>query len=288
MGLRPDSHLLERVVHDSNNLGDPPQRRMNMSIVDNGERKLTVLNATAEETSRCVGSSEVRRWARELQRREIALPVQKRILDALKDAARRWFIEELDRPDGLLQRLPLTEDQELAIMELSLVMPPELFTGRDGPRKDIDRAMVAEAAVTRRTLLLTEDESTIRHVPANEWLVENGWSASKVLVQANSLAHQRLEEDAGGHALYEWMLGAYLPNVPSNNDVQIIERNAYQLELAGMRYASMRVMQELHADRDPAATFARVRNELPARARLAESRRLEATRAVVRDAGLSR
>ena len=38
-------------MHDSNNLGDPPQRRINMSMVDNGERKLTVLNATAEETS---------------------------------------------------------------------------------------------------------------------------------------------------------------------------------------------------------------------------------------------
>ena len=140
-------------------------------------------------------------------------------------------------------------------MELSLTMPSELFTGRDGPRKDIDRAMVAEAAVTARTLLLTEDEGTIRHVPANEWLVANGWTSTTVLVQANSLAHQRLEEEAGGQALYEWMLGAYLPTVPSADDVQVIEHNARQLELAGMRYASMRVLQELHADRDPAAHF---------------------------------
>ena len=45
------TQIAREVVHDSNNLGDPPQRRINMSMVDNGERKLTVLNATAEETS---------------------------------------------------------------------------------------------------------------------------------------------------------------------------------------------------------------------------------------------
>ena len=285
--MRPDSPLLDRVVHDSNNLGDPPQRRINMSMVDNGERKLTVLNATAEETGRCVGSSEVRRWRKALERHQVALPTQMRILDAVKDAARHWFMDELDRPDGFLQRLPLSEDQQLAVTELSFAMPSELFTGRDGPRKDIDRAMVAEAAVTERTLLLTEDESTIRHVRANEWLVANGWSSTKVLVQANSLAHQRLEEDVGGHALYEWMLGAYLPTVPSDDDVRVIEHNAGQLELAGMRHASMRVLQELHADPDPAATFARVRSELPHRARLTEARRLEVTRTVARDAGYS-
>ena len=69
-----DSPLLDRVVHDSNNLGDPPQRRINMSMVDNGRRKLTVLNATAEETSRCVGSSEVRRWQKELKRHQSHCP----------------------------------------------------------------------------------------------------------------------------------------------------------------------------------------------------------------------
>ncbi len=285
--MRPDSPRLEGVVHDSNNLGDPPQRRMNMSMVDDGVRKLTVLNATAEETGRCVGSSEVRRWARELQRRPIPIAAKRQILNAVRATAQSWFMKELDRPDGFLQRVPLTDDQENAKLELSLVMPADLFTDRDGPRKDIDRAMVAEAVVTQRTLLLTEDGSTIRHVPANQWLTANGWSESSVLLQANSLAHQRLEEDAGGHALYEWMLGAYLPTVPSGEDVSIIKHNARQLDLAGMRYASIRVLQELDADSDPAATFARVRGELPRRARLTESRRLSATWAAARDAGYS-
>ena len=283
-----DSPLLDRVVHDSNNLGNPPQRRMNMSMVDNGTRHLEILNATAAETGRCIGASEVRRWRRVLQRSQASIDTRVRVLAAVKDAATEWFRDELERTDGFLRRVPMSEDETAAAKELSLVLPEDLFTGRDGPRKEIDRAMVAEAAATGRTLLLTEDEATIRHLRTNQWLTENRWTETKTLLRSNSLAHQSLEMDAGDTALYEWMLGAFLPDSPTDRDVGIIEHNATQLDLAGMHHASARVMQELHADRDPRDTFARVRADLPHRARAAEARRVGRVRQVAREAGYRR
>ena len=283
--MHPDSPLLDRVVHDSNNLGDPPQRRMNMSMVDNGGRRLEVLNATADETGRCIGASEVRLWRRLLRRSQLGLDAQVRVVAAVRGAAMDWFGDELERPDGFLRRVPLSEDEVRAAMELSLVLPEDLFTGRDGPRKEVDRAMVAEAAVTGRTLLLTEDEGTIRHLRTNRWLTANRWTTADTLLRSNALAHQRLEGDAGDRALYAWMLGGFLPDEPSGRDVDIIEYNAKQLDRAGMRYASVRVLQELHADPDPAGTFARTRANWPQRARATEARRVERVRAAAREAG---
>ena len=279
-----DSPLLDRAVHESNNLGDPPQRRMNMSMVDNGRRNLEVLNATADETGRCIGASEVRRWRGVLQRSQASIDTRARVLAAVKDAATEWFRDELERKDGFLRRVPISEDEAAAAMELSLVLPEDLFTGRDGLRKEVDRAMVAEAAATGRTLLLTEDEATIRHLRTNQWLLEKRWTESETLLRSNALAHQSLEMDAGDTALYEWMLGAFLPDNPTDRDVGIIEHNATQLDLAGMHHASARVMQELHADRDPRGTFARVRGSLPQRAGAAEARRVRR----VREAGYRR
>lgn len=283
--MRPDSPLLERVAHDANNLSDPPQRRLNMSMVDDGRRKLRLLDAVTDEVGRCVRSSEIRRWSQALHARQVSIVAQGRIIEAVGDAAQRWFMAEIDRPGGLFERVPLTEDQKLAALELTIAMPWEFFTGRNGPNQDTDRAMVAESAVAGCTLLLTEDQSTIRHEAVNRWLEGNNWTDAPVLLQANTAAHQRLERDAGERALYEWMLGAYLPVQPSVRDAEIIDCNARQLERAGMRYAGMRVLQELHADPNPEATFARVRADLPQRARDAEARRLESVRQAASTAG---
>jgi len=282
-----EDELFDGVVHDSNNLADPPRRRLNLSMLDKGDREVVVLNAVADEFGRCVASSERRRWSRELRRRQVPLAAQARVLEDVQRAARRWLAEELERPDGILRKPPLTNTQELSVLELSLAMPTNMFTGRDGPQKDVDRAMVAEAAVTGRTLLLTEDQSTIRHEAVNRWLIECGWTDSRTLLQTNSVAHQRMEQLVGPNALYEWMLGAFLPDQASGRDVGIIERNAGQLQQAGMVHAARRVLQELRADPDPEATFAKVRTALPHRARAAEARRVRAVRSAASDAGWS-
>lgn len=284
--MRPDSPLLDRVVHDANNLADPPQRRINMAMVDNGTRRLTVLNAVADETARCVGASEMRRWKRELARENIPSASKTKILIAVKAAAIDWFKNELIRPDGFLRRVSLSQNEDMRVKALAVEMPDDLFPGRDDLRRDIDREMVAEAVVTNRSLLLTEDEMTIKHVQINDWLSANRLTSSRDLfIQSNVTAHKRLEQDAGGRALYEWMLGAYLPDNPSGKDVQTIKYNAGQLELAGMRYASTRVLQELRTDPDPMATFENVRAELPNRARATEAERLRLTREAALDAG---
>lgn len=281
----PDAPELARVAHDSNNISDPPQRRVNMAMVDNGRRHIHVLNAVVDEVERCVGASEKRRLGWEFSRTQVPLPLQLKALRAAERAAKAWFRAELNRLDGIFETQPLSDEDDLAVFELSLAMPEELFAGKDGPQKDIDRLMVAEAAVTGRTLLLTEDEGTIRHVRLNRWLKDNGWTDRERLAQANGLAHQRLEESAGDQALYHWMLGAFLPDIPSEHDLRIIERNALQLEKAGMAYMSRRVRQELRADRDHAATFEMVRATLPNRARAAEARRLKSVRSAVADSG---
>ncbi len=282
----PDAPELASVAHDSNNLADPPQRRVNMAMADNGRRRIRVLNAVVDELERCVGASERRRLRREFGRTQVPPATQRDALVAAERAARAWFRAELDRPGGMFATQPLSAEEDLAAFELYLAMPDELFVGKDGPRKEVDRRMVAEAAVTERTLLLTEDERTIRHVRLNNWLRDNGWTDRRRLVQANGLAHQRLEESAGDQALYHWMLGAFLPEAPSEDDLRIIERNAAQLREAGLDYMGRRVLQELQADRDPAATFAMVRAALPGRARAAEARRLADVRAALEDAGL--
>ena len=282
----PDAPELARVAHDSNNIADRPQRRVNMAMADNGRRRIHVLNAIVDEVERCVGASERRRLTREFSRSQIPLPLQRSALRAAEAAAKAWFREELNRSDGIFESHPLSDDDDLAVFELSLAMPDDLFSGKDGPRKDIDRLMVAESAVTGRTLLLTEDESTIRHVRLNNWLRSNGWTDKARLAQANGLAHQRLEESAGDQALYHWMLGAFLPDIPSEDDLRIINRNALQLEKAGMAYMSRRVRQELRDDPDHAATFAMVRAALPRRAGAAEARRISTVRSAVADSGL--
>ena len=282
----PDAPELARVAHDSNNISDPPQRRVNMAMVDNGHRRIHVLNAVVDEVERCVGASEKRRLSREFRRTQVPLPMQREALMAAERAAKAWFRAELNRPDGIFATQPLSDDEDMAVFELNLAMPEELFAGKNGPQMDIDRLMVAESAVTGRTLLLTEDEGTIRHVRLNKWLKANGWTDRESLAQANGLAHQRLEESAGDQALYHWMLGAFLPEAPSEDDLRIIERNALQLKAAGMVYMSRRVRQELRADRNPAATFKMVRAALPSRARSAEARRLRSVRSALADSGL--
>jgi len=74
-----------------------------------------------------------------------------------------------------------------------------------------------------------------------------------------------MEGLVGSNALCEWMLGAFPPAEASGQDAGIIERNASQLQQAGMVHASRRVLQELRVDPDPEATFAKVRAALPHR-----------------------
>ena len=55
--MSPDHPLLHLVVFDSNQLGDPPQRRLHMLTLDYGERRLFILNANMDELERSLMAS---------------------------------------------------------------------------------------------------------------------------------------------------------------------------------------------------------------------------------------
>ena len=70
--MRPDHPLLDLTVFDSNQLGDPPQRRLHMSSLDNGKRHLLILNANMEELERSLMASEERRWYHRMTRQGLS------------------------------------------------------------------------------------------------------------------------------------------------------------------------------------------------------------------------
>ena len=100
------------------------------------------------------------------------------------------------------------------------------------------------------------------------------------------MAHRIFEHLIGPHATYEWMLGAYLPDVPSmEKDLEIIRKNIEQIRLSGLEKSAERIEQELDSDPDILMTFARVRRNFPIRTRATEARRVVAVRNAASDAG---
>lgn len=286
--MRPDHPLLDLVVFDSNQLGDPPQRRLHMSALDNGRRRLFILNANMQELERSLMASEERRWYRNLTRQGLQHfdPVVHEILVSVRDAAVTWLRQELSRPESMLTRNRMTDEEKERTDELRFLLPEEFFRGPDMAQRDVDRHMVAEAAVTNKRLVVSEDENTIRHKPLNSWLKREGWSQASKLLATTDKAHRAFNRLIGPRTVYEWMLGAYLPDVPSmERDEAIIRNNIEQIRLAGLEKSAESIKEELDSDPDILETFARVRRHLPIRTRATEARRLDAVKSAATNAG---
>ena len=285
--MSPDHPLLDLTVFDANQVGDPPQRRFHMSSLDNGKRQLLILNANMEELERSLMASEERRWYHSIRRQGLTAfdPIVRRTVAAVREAAAVWFRQELDDPTSMLANIALTDEQADLTEQLRIVLPDQYFRGPDIAQRDVDRHMVAEAAVTSRLLLVSKYKG-IRHKQLNQWLRSRGWSESSSLIATTEKAHRVFQRLIGSHATYEWMLGAFLPDVPSmENDEDIIRNNIEQIRLAGLDKIANCIARELDSDPDIQETFARIRHDLPTRTRATEARRLQVVRNAATDAG---
>ena len=173
--MSPDHPLLDLTVFDSNQLGDPPQRRLHMSSLENGKRHLLILNANMEELERSLMAAEERRWYQRIRRQGLSAydPIVRRILAAVREAAAIWFQQELDDPTSMLANIALTGEQADLTEQLRIELPEKYFRGTDLAQRDVDRHMVAEAAVTSRLLLVSKYKG-IRHKQLNQWLRKKG------------------------------------------------------------------------------------------------------------------
>ena len=71
------------------------------------------------------------------------------------------------------------------------------------------------------------------------------------MIATTDKAHRVFHRLIGSHATYEWMLGAYLPDIPSlENDEDIIRNNIAQIRLAGLEEIANSIARELDSDPD--------------------------------------
>ena len=131
--MSPDHPLLDLTVFDSNQLGDPPQRRLHMSSLDNGKRHLLILNANIEELERSLMAAEERRWYQRMRRQGLNAfdPIVRRAVAAVREAAAVWFRQELDDPTSMLANIALTDEQADLTEQLRIALPEQYFRGPD-------------------------------------------------------------------------------------------------------------------------------------------------------------
>ena len=282
---RPDHPILNHTVHDVLDLGDPPQRRFHMAMMDNGDRRLVVLNSLRDELIDNVRGSERRRMTLTLQRGNLDWDQQRRVVSAAVQAAERWILDELNSPDSMFFVPKLTAVEKRRTEELLLVLPYEFFSGKIS-NMEADRAIVAEAVACGKRLVISEDKGSIRQAQLNRWLHEAGFTSIEDGIRPSGDALKALEKEVCDDLAYVWMLGAHLPDRPSFRDVEIIRRNSASLRRAGHGYTAQRIEQEMDADPDVGRTFARVRECLPSRARETEMRRVNAVRRAVEAEGI--
>ena len=283
----PDHPVLDATVHDAMELGDPPQRRFHMSAMDNGTRRIVVLNAVQPVLLRNIKASERRRASGQVHGSKLNSSQRARVVEAMAAAAERWFVEELESDASLFVSEPLTQDERSERDELRLALPYSLFRARGrAANVDEDREMVAEAVVRGAHLLVSEDKSSILQEPLNNWLWENARIPEPDWIRATGKMVGALEQDGCMAAAYVWMLGAFLPSEASDRDGDDFRaRIANVGEVTGMEYVVERALTEFSNDEHRVETFARVREMLPARARETEMRRDRAVRDAVNDLG---
>ena len=281
---RPDHSVFDHAAHDLMELGDPPQRRFHMSMMDNGHRQITVLSALRDGLFRNVRNSERRRWTRLVQRAPLSQGGKRRVVSAVEEAARLWLEKELDRPDSMLRVQDLSSGQQDEADNLLLELPYDFFSGDPGNVEE-DRAMIAESIVTGKRLVISENRKSIRQPQLNRWLKEARWIKAERWIRPTVEVLRALEPVVCDDVIYIWALGAFLPDGPSAKDVTTIRRNANVLRRAGIGYAGQRIEQELEADPDVSRTFQHVREMLPRRARDTEMRRVLAVREAAESEG---
>lgn len=271
---RPDHRFFDHTAHDLTELGDPPQRRFHMAMMDNGRRQITVLSTLRDGLFRNVRNSERRRWIYAVERAPLKQDDKRRVVAAAEEASVQWLRSELERPDSMLCVQGLTPGQQSEIGNLLLDLPYDFFRG-DPANVEEDRAMVAESIVTGKRLVIGENRSSIRQLQLNRWLRDAKWIEQREWIRATDQVLRALEPVTCDDFVYVCALGAFLPGAPSNRDVKTIRRNADVLRQAGIPFAAMRIEQELDADPDVSFTFERMRETFPRRARATELRRVE-------------
>ena len=258
-------------------LGDPPQRRFHMSMMDNGCRQITVLSALQDGLFRNIRNSERRRWTGLVERASLTQNDRRRIVAAVEEAAVLWLDNELKRSDSMLRVQELSPSQQDEVGNLLLELPYDFFSG-DPSNVEEDRAMVVESIVTGKRLVISENRKSIRQPQLNRWLKEAQWIKEERWIRPTVEVLRALEPDVCDDVIYIWALGAFLPNNPSAQDVMTIRRNADVLRRAGINYAAQRIEQELDADPDVGRTFDLMRQMFPQRARDTEMRRVQTVR----------
>ena len=274
---RPDHRIFDHTAHDLMELGDPPQRRFHMSMMDNGYRQITVLSTLQDGLFRNIRNFERRRWISLVERTSLTQNDRRRIVAAVEEAAVLWLENEFERSDSMLRVQELSPSQQDEVGNLLLELPYEFFSGASSNVEE-DRAMVAESIVTGKRLVISENRKSIRQPQLNRWLKEAQWIKEERWIRPTVEVLRALEPDVCDDVVYIWALGAFLPNDPSARDVMTIRRNADVLRRAGIQYAAQRIEQELDADPDVGRTFDFMRQVFPQRARNTEMRRVQTVR----------
>ena len=268
-------------------LGDPPQRRFHMSAMDNGTRRVLILESVRAVLLRNVRASERRRITQSVLRSRLNPSESRRVVSTVVDAVETWLQDEFRRPESMLASRALTEERQTRKEELLLSLPYEFFPDRGKPQNtEDDREMVAEAVVTGTRLLVSEDRSSIKQERLNEWLLANELVSGRGWIRTTRRMLEAVEREVCSDISYIWCLGAFLPDKESTQDVLRARRGIAALEkVAGMRYVAQRAKEYLEADPSPEKTIALVRARFPDRARDTEMRRVEATRQAAIDEG---
>ena len=87
----PDHPVLNQTAHDLMELGDPPQRCFHMAMMNNGHRRIPVLNALREGLIRNIRGSERRRMTQTVQRENLGRDQQRRVVSAAVEVAEGWI-----------------------------------------------------------------------------------------------------------------------------------------------------------------------------------------------------
>ena len=282
-----------RATADTEILGDPTCRRFLMALWEIGGSTLVVTPTVADELVGNVRQSERRHWRRVLKydaahrNHHYDEATYRQIINAARTAAARWVEEELagQGAHGLLGAQTSMETDTLA-EEISASIPLRCFRRPDHPNQRADRQIIGEAIALGYTLLATENLSTIKREPTNQWLIDNGYAHSAPILKIED-ATKAMHPNATAEAALDAVLGAALPDHDRGieRDLRTITTFIERLTRTHASVCATWANDALEEVEHPAQLIDNARAHLPQRARKTEARRVRATRRAARDAG---
>ena len=267
-----------------------------MSLWELSGHTLTITPTVAKELPRVVGRAERERWQktihREHDRSDHACPhhVTADILSDTDSTASRWISREIQSPATGIAQAPETTDLNNQSMDIALTLPANCFNPSHSDSQFNDRIIISQAIVLGFTLLASENLYSIFHDRLNDWLLQNGYTSTPLIVRAENILPAFSGNEYPPETALSACLGACLPENDQGleNDLTLVNRYIDVLTRSHASACARLALAALEATRDIRERVATARQNLPHRARATERRRLEATSRAARSAGYRR